>query len=73
LALRQGLLTSKKLVLSKQYLTRDLMRELDLFQHDQQGSDLGIGKISDKKGWKQVRRGTDCQCGHKSSAGYLYY
>jgi len=39
----------------RQYLTRDLMQELDLFQHDQQGSDRVISKISDEKGWKQVR------------------
>ena len=31
------------------------MQELDLFQHDQQGSDRVISKISDEKGWKQVR------------------
>jgi len=39
----------------RQYLTKDLMQELDLFQHEQQGSDRVISKISDEKGWKQVR------------------
>ena len=31
------------------------MQELDLFQHDQQGSARVITKISDEKGWKEVR------------------
>ncbi len=39
----------------RQYLTKELMNELDLFQHEQQGSDRVISKISNEIGWKQVR------------------
>ncbi|MEW6382016.1 MAG: SpoVR family protein [bacterium] len=39
----------------RQYLTRELMQELDLFQHEQQGNDRVITKVSDEENWKKVR------------------
>lgn len=39
----------------RQYLTEELMREMDIFQHDQKGDDRVISHVSDKEGWKQIR------------------
>ena len=39
----------------RQYLTEDLMRELDLFQHDKKGKDRVITHISSPEGWKSVK------------------
>ncbi|MCL6583868.1 MAG: SpoVR family protein [bacterium] len=39
----------------RQYLTKELMQELDLFQHEQQGNDRVITKISDEENWKKIR------------------
>jgi stage V sporulation protein R len=39
----------------RQYLTEDLMRELDLFQHDKKGKDRVITHISSPDDWKTVK------------------
>jgi stage V sporulation protein R len=39
----------------RQYLTEDLMRELDLFQHDKKGKDRVITHISSPDDWKIVK------------------
>jgi len=39
----------------RQYLTLDLMRELNLFQHEAQGSDRVVTKISTEEQWKNIK------------------
>lgn len=39
----------------RRFLTEDLMRELDLFQHEKRGKDRVITKISDEQSWQQVK------------------
>lgn len=39
----------------RQYLTKELMQELDLFQHEQQGNDRVITKVSDEENWTNIR------------------
>jgi stage V sporulation protein R len=39
----------------RQYLTQELMEELDLFQHEQQGNDRVITKVSDEENWEKIR------------------
>jgi len=39
----------------RQYLTHELMEELDLFQHEQQGNDRVITKVSDEENWEKIR------------------
>ncbi len=39
----------------RQYLTEELMRELDLFQHEKKGKDRVITKVSSPDGWKAVK------------------
>ncbi|MDP8240175.1 MAG: SpoVR family protein [Candidatus Hatepunaea meridiana] len=39
----------------RQYLTRELMIEMDLYQHEQAGSDRVVTKVSSNEDWKDVR------------------
>ncbi|MGA1875347.1 MAG: SpoVR family protein [bacterium] len=39
----------------RQYLSKELMQKLDLFQHEQQGSDRVISKVTNDQDWKQIR------------------
>ncbi len=39
----------------RRFLTEELMRELDLFQHEKRGKDRVITKISDEESWQQVK------------------
>jgi len=39
----------------RQYLTEELMRELDLFQHNQKGSDRVITHVSTPEDWRTIR------------------
>jgi stage V sporulation protein R len=39
----------------RRFLTRELMQELDLFQHDKRGKERVISKVSDDQGWKDVK------------------
>lgn len=39
----------------RRFLTPDIMRELDLFQHEQKGQDRVITKISDEENWEAVK------------------
>lgn len=39
----------------RRFLTVDIMRELDLFQHEQRGNDRVVTKISDEDSWKKVK------------------
>lgn len=39
----------------RRFLTREIMQELDLFQHDKRGKERVISKVSDEEGWKEVK------------------
>jgi len=39
----------------RQYLTKELMKELDIFQHEKIHRDRIITKISDKENWREIR------------------
>lgn len=39
----------------RRFLTREIMQDLDMFQHEKRGSDRVITKISDEDSWKGVR------------------
>lgn len=39
----------------RRFLTEDLMRELDLFQHEKRGKDRVVTKVSDEESWQSVK------------------
>jgi stage V sporulation protein R len=39
----------------RRFLTRELMQELDLFQHEKRGKERVISKVSDDQSWKDVK------------------
>lgn len=39
----------------RRFLTPDIMRELDLFQHEKRGKERVITKVSDEEHWQQVK------------------
>ncbi len=39
----------------RRFLTVDMMRELDLFQHEKRGKERVITKVSDEEHWKEVK------------------
>lgn len=39
----------------RRFLTVDMMRELDLFQHEKRGKERVITKVSDEDSWKQIK------------------
>jgi len=39
----------------RRFLTRELMEELNLFQHDRRGKERVVTKVSNEEGWKDVR------------------
>jgi len=39
----------------RQYLTQELLKDLDIFQHEKKGSDRVVTRISDKEDWKNIR------------------
>jgi len=39
----------------RRFLTEDIMRELDLFQHEKKGKERVISKVSDQQNWKDVK------------------
>jgi stage V sporulation protein R len=39
----------------RRFLTEDIMRELDLFQHEKRGKERVITKVSDKESWKDIK------------------
>lgn len=39
----------------RRFLTVDIMRELELFQHEKRGKERVITKVSDEENWKQVK------------------
>jgi stage V sporulation protein R len=39
----------------RRFLTRELMEELHLFQHDRRGKERVVTKVSNEEGWKDVR------------------
>jgi len=39
----------------RRFLTPDLMRELNLFQHEKRGRDRVVTKVSDDEGWQDVK------------------
>lgn len=40
----------------RRFLTEDLMRELDLFQHEKRGKDRVVTKVSDEESWQSVKQ-----------------
>ena len=40
----------------RRFLTEDIMRELDLFQHDKRGKERVITKVSDGEDWKSIKQ-----------------
>ena len=39
----------------RRFLTEDIMRELDIFQHEKRGKDRVITKVSDQESWQTVK------------------
>lgn len=39
----------------RQYLTENLMRDLDIFQHDRVGNKRKVTRVADEKNWQEVR------------------
>jgi stage V sporulation protein R len=39
----------------RQYLTEDLIRELNLFKHEKFGEDRKVTKVADKEGWRDIK------------------
>lgn len=39
----------------RRFLTEDIMRELDIFQHEKRGKDRVVTKVSDQDSWKTVK------------------
>lgn len=39
----------------RRFLTEDIMRELDMFQHEKRGKERVITKVSDEQSWKDVK------------------
>ena len=39
----------------RRFLTEDIMRELDLFQHEKRGKERVVTKVSDQESWKSVK------------------
>lgn len=39
----------------RRFLTEELMRELDMFQHEKRGKERVVTKVSDEDNWKQVK------------------
>jgi len=39
----------------RRFLTEDIMRELDLFQHEKRGKERVVTKVSDQESWKTVK------------------
>ena len=39
----------------RRFLTVDIMRELDLFQHEKRGKDRVVTKIADQENWKEIK------------------
>jgi stage V sporulation protein R len=39
----------------RRFLTEDIMRELELFQHEKRGKERVITKVSDEESWQQVK------------------
>jgi stage V sporulation protein R len=39
----------------RRFLTRELMEELNLFQHERRGKERVVTKVADEEGWKEVR------------------
>ena len=40
----------------RRFLTEDIMRELDIFQHEKRGKERVITKVSDEEGWDQIKQ-----------------
>lgn len=40
----------------RQYLTRELMEEMDIYQHEEERGQRVIAKISDEENWKEVKK-----------------
>lgn len=40
----------------RRFLTVDIMRELELFQHEKRGRDRVITKVSDEENWEEIKR-----------------
>lgn len=47
----------------RRFLTEDLIRELDLFQHEKRGKDRVITKIADTENWQTVKESLIAQVG----------
>ena len=47
--------TDRDVSFLRQYLTEELMREMSLFSHEQQGEDRVVSHVSDEEEWKVVR------------------
>ncbi len=39
----------------RRFLTREIMQELDLFQHEKRGKERVISKVSDDESWKEIK------------------
>jgi stage V sporulation protein R len=39
----------------RRFLTEDIVRELDLFQHDKRGKERVISKVADEQNWKDIK------------------
>jgi stage V sporulation protein R len=39
----------------RRFLTEELMREMDMFEHQRKGEDIVITRVSDEQHWKQVK------------------
>lgn len=40
----------------RRFLTEDIMRELDIFQHEKRGKDRVVTKVADEESWQQVKQ-----------------
>lgn len=47
--------TDRDVSFLRRFLTEEIMRELDLFQHDKRGKERVITKVSDEEQWKDVK------------------
>jgi stage V sporulation protein R len=39
----------------RRYLTKDLLREMDIFEYESRGEEYVVSKVADDDGWKQVK------------------
>ncbi len=47
--------TDRDVSFLRRFLTEDLMRELDIFQHEKRGKERVVTKVSDEESWKDIK------------------